>query len=492
MKRYISNIKKATLLTAGLLVASACTSEFEEMNVDPNSPTGVSSAVLLPNAIESSVDRYWGHRTRFERLNIDGAMLWMQYFTRNIYSNEGDNYSVGPEFHANNWKGLFNDAAVNFQRIVVQSGPEGKSPNPNYEGIALVMRSWVFSLLTDLYGPIPYSEALKGTSAQPIYTPKYDSQEQVYAGLLNDLKLANEKLVVGGPSVSGDIMFNGNILRWKKMANSLRLKLANRQAAKKPNESRAIMAEIMGDPAKYPIFTSNSDYAVLSHTTVLPSNNEWHQVMIQDGRTDWNISKTLTDKLNSLGDTRIGVFAQPNGQGAYEGHPNGLPDGIATTYLSSSSQIGTFFLDRAAPSVIMSYAELQLILAEAALDGDLAGDAQAYYENGIKASFNQFKATMPADYLTKAGPATKENILTQKWMALYGQGLEAWTEYRRTGYPVLPPADPRAVFLNDGVMPTRLMFPGSEYSLNKESLDGGIGLLGGADDMKTKLWWAEK
>ena len=487
-----NKVIKTIYITAGVFMASACTKDFEQMNVSPNKPSAVSSAVLLPAGIESSVDRYWGHRERFERINLDGGMLWVQYLARNIYSDEGDNYSMSPAYYTNNWKGFYNDALLNFQRIVVQSGPEGAAPNTNYEGVALVMRSWVFSLLTDIYGAIPYSEALQGTAATPIYTPAYDSQEAVYAGLLNDLKMANEKLVVGGPAVSGDILFNGNILRWKKFANSLRLKLANRQAAKKPAESKAIMAEILGDPTTYPIFTSNSDYAVLLNSSVRPSNNEWNEVMIQDGRTDWNLSKTLVDKLQVLNDPRLAVYGQPvNGQ--YLGVPNGLPDAIATTYLAPGAKIGTYFTQATTPSVIMTYSELLFTLAEAALDGDITGDAQQYYEQGIAASFGQYGLTMPADYLTTSGPATKENILTQKWIALFGEGIEAWTEYRRTGYPVLPARDPRAIFMNNGVVPTRLQYPSSEYSLNAEQLETGITLNGGPDDkMTTKMWWVEK
>ncbi|WP_051359995.1 SusD/RagB family nutrient-binding outer membrane lipoprotein [Adhaeribacter aquaticus] len=490
MKIY-KNIKKAVVISAGIFVVSSCTKDFEQMNISPNKPSAVSSSVLLPAGIESSVDRYWGHRARFERINLDGGMLWVQYLARNIYSDEGDNYNMSPAYYTNNWKGFYNDALLNFQRIIIQAGANGAEPNTNYEGIGLVMRSWVLSILTDVYGAIPYSEALQGTAGTPIYTPKYDSQEEVYAGLINDLKTANEKLVVGGPAVSGDIMFNGNILRWKKFANSLRLKLANRQAAKKPSESRAVMAEIMGDPAKYPIFTGNTDYAVLTNANGLPSNNEWNQVMVQESRTDWNLSKTLVDKLESLNDPRLTVFGQPVA-GKYVGVPNGLPDAIATTYLAGSAKIGTYFLQTSTPSVVMSYAELLFTLAEAALDGDVSGSAQEFYEKAIAASFTQYGLTMPATYLATAGPATKENILTQKWIALFGQGIEAWTEYRRTGYPVLPPADPRAIFMNDGVMPTRLQYPSTEYSLNRQKLDEGIKLNGGTDNLKTKMWWVEK
>lgn len=476
---------------ASLLTISSCTDSFDAMNTDPNSPTSIGSQYLLPTGIEASVDRYWGHRTRFERINIDAAELYVQHFTRNIYSNEGDNYEVSPGLVSNNWKGFFNDGLLNFQRIIVQSGPNGKSPNANYEGVALVMRTWVFSLLTDMYGAIPYSEALSGTSESPIYTPKYDSMEQVYAGMLNDLKLANEKLSTSGPAVAGDILYGGDILKWKKFANSLRLRLANRQAAQKPAESRAIMAEILGDPTKYPIFTSNADNALLKCTTVLPSNNEWHQVMVQDGRTDWNISSTLADKLNALGDTRITVFANPNKDGKYQGHPNGLPDAVATAYLATSSTIGNYFVRADAPEVIMTFAELNFILAEAALDGDITGTAKGYFEKGIEASFNQYSLTVPADYLTKVGAVTKEKVLEQKWIALFGQGIEAWTEKRRTGFPVFPPADSRAIFANDGVLPTRFVYPNSEFSLNQTHVEAALKLNGGANDMKTRLWWAE-
>ncbi|GAA4406968.1 SusD/RagB family nutrient-binding outer membrane lipoprotein [Nibrella viscosa] len=488
----MKKINISALLVVLLTLAGACTKDFDKMNVDPNSPTSISPQYLLPYALETSIDRYWGVRTRFERLNLDGAMCWMQYLTRNIYSNEGDNYEVSVGFYNNNWRAFFNDSQVNYQRIINLAGPGGKFENANYEGVALVMRSWVFSLLTDVYGPIPYTESLKGTTDTPNYVPAYDSMDKVYAGLLNDLKVANEKLSTTGPAIAGDILYNGNILRWKRFANSLRLRLANRQAVKKPAESKAIMAEILGDPVKYPIFTSNADNASLVNSTVLPSNNEWHQVMIQDGRTDWNISSTLADKLNALGDTRITVYANPNKDGKYLGHPNGLPDAVATTFLGTSSVLGNYFTQATAPSVIMTFAELNLILAEAAVDGDITGNAQTFFERGITASFDQYGLKVPDGYLTRIGTVTKEKVMEQKWIALFGQAIEAWTEYRRTGLPVLPAKDPRAVFANDGVLPTRLKYPNSEYSLNEVKLKEGIGLLGGADDMKSKLWWVEK
>ncbi len=212
--------------------------------------------------------------------------------------------------------------------------------------------------------------------------------------------------------------------------------------------------------------------------------------MIQDGRTDWNISQTLADKLNALKDTRITVYAQSKG-GKYEGIPNGLPDAIATTYLSTAAGLGTYFTQASTPSVLMTHAELQFILAEAALDGDIPGNARTYFEEGIKASFKQYGLEVPAGYLDQFATVSKETVMEQKWIALFGQGVEAWTEYRRTGLPVLPSRDPRSVFENDAVLPTRLKYPTSEETLNAAHLQGGIELNGGPDNMKTRLWWTE-
>ncbi|WP_215225823.1 SusD/RagB family nutrient-binding outer membrane lipoprotein [Echinicola shivajiensis] len=486
--KSIKKLYSVLMISAAGLSMGACTGDFEEMNTDPNNPVSISPALLLPNAIQVSVDRYWGHEERFERLNIDAAMCWMQHLSRNIYINvEGDSYEIPLTVSSGTWNALYNDALVNFESVLKLSGPEGDFTNSNYYGVALVMKSFTFSYMADVFGPIPYSEALKGTAAEAINSPKYDSMEDIYAGLMADLKMANENLKVGGPAISGDILFEGDIMKWKMFANSLRLKLANHQAAKKPAESKAIMAEILGDPSTYPVFTSNDDFAQLHHVNVIGSRNKMFDVF--STRSDWNISSTLIDKLLELDDQRITVYAQPLADGTYAGLPNGLTDAAAGTFTAST--IGTKFLDPTAPSILMSYAELLFIKAEAAFDGDISGDPEALLEEAIAASFDQHGLVMPDDYISRIGTVDKEAIMTQKWLALFGQGIEAWTEYRRTGYPVFPPAHPSAVFYNEGVLPTRIEYPTSEYSLNKTALDEGVRMLGGEDNMRIPLWWVE-
>ena len=486
MQRLYKSTIIILLLTFGTI--TSCTNDFEEINTDPNNPVSISPSLLLPNAIQIVVDRYWGHSTRYQRLNIDAAMCWIQHLSRNIYINaEGDSYEIPLTISSGTWNSIYNESLINFERIKMLSAPGATYENSNYTGIAMTMQSFAFAYLTDVFGPIPYSEALKGTAEEAINSPKYDSMEEIYAGILADLMEANDQLSTSGPAVVGDIMFNGDIMKWKRFTNSLALRIANRQAAKKPAESRAIMTQILSDPAKYPLIVSNDQAAELAHFDVIGSRNKMFDVF--STRSDWNISTTLINKLLDLDDERITVYAQPLEDGTYAGLPNGLTDAAAGTF--NASRIGLKYLDPTAPSVLMTYSEVEFIKAEAALDGDITGDASEFLENAIKASFKQHGLTMPSDYMSRIGGVTKESIMTQKWIALFGQGVEAWNEYRRTGYPVMPAPHPNSVFSNDGILPTRIEYPTSEYSLNKTNLDDGVSKLGGSDNMRTPLWWVE-
>jgi hypothetical protein len=491
MKLTKINIKVLMLAGVLLLSSTACNEDFEEINTNPNAPVNVSPQYILPYAIQTSIDNYWGNKTRNQRLNFDHAMSWIGYLTRNIYENEGDNYNVQPSVNITNWEVFYSDALINFHKVQTLASAESENPNPNFEAIGLGMKAWGFSLLTDVWGAIPYSQAVAGTAEEAIYSPAYDTQADVYAGLIADLEQANALLNPSGPRVQGDILFGGDVMMWKKFFNSLRFKLLNRQAHKVAS-SAAEMQAMISDPTTYPMMESNEDIAQLVYGAV-PTNNPWNDILVQQGRTDWNINSTLVDKLKAMGDPRLEVYAAPPTAGAeITGHPSGLPGEIATTFNGVSAVINQdIFATATAPAVLMSYAELMFIKAEAALEGDISGDAQAYYEAGIEAAFGQYGLEVPAGYMATAGDATKENIMTQKWIALFGQGIEAWTEYRRTGFPMMPAADSRAQFENDGVLPTRLVYPSTEYSLNGANVEAGAALNGGPDDMKTELWWVE-
>ena len=484
-----------------LTIFLACTEEFADINLNPNEPTAVPPSVIFPYAMREGIDRMHGHRTRLERLGLDGGMLWVQYFARNQYTNEGDTYNPDASMRNNNWKGFFNESLINFQKVIeATSDPEGDFFNENFMAAAMVMRAYMTSIITDTWGAIPYSEALTGAVGN--LAPVYDSQEAIYAGMLANLKIAADTFDPAGTAITGDNLFGGDITRWQKFANSLRLRLANRQASKKPAESAAIFNEIMGNPTAYPIFTSNEDFALLYHEGRLNDNNNnaWHEIMVVDGREDWSISQTLIDAMTDGAgnpiDSRLSVYAEPVTAGAmtglFDGAINGLPESIASVYINTASRPGQWFTRETAPVCLMTYSELLFILSEASLAGTYTGGLSSaeYLEQAIAASFSQYDLAMPATYMTDKA-VDKETILTEKWKALFGQGVEAWTEFRRTGFPVLPSASPQAIFENSGQVPTRLRYPESEYSLNGANVSAGTALNGGADDKLTKLWWAE-
>lgn len=501
MKFLHTYFSKIALLLCLMTMAVGCTEDFEDLNTNPNEPTLVPPEVIFPYAIRESIDRIHGHRTRLERLGLDGGMLWVQYFARNQYTNEGDTYNPDASMRNNNWEGFFNESLINFQKVIeFSTDAEGPFYNENFVAAGMIMREYLFSIVTDTWGAIPYAEALQGSLNN--LAPVYSSQEDIYAGMLANLKVASDMLDPGGASINGDILFSGDVMRWKKFANSLRLRLANRQAAKKPGESAVIFEEILTNPDQYPIFTSNEDYAFITHEARLGDNNNnaWHEIMVVDGREDWSISQTLidamTDGAGNPTDPRITIYAETaiagDLEGLFSGAINGLTEADASVYINTASRPGKFFSQEKTPVFLMTYSELMFILAEAALDGEYTrgGTAAEYLEAGIQASFDQYGMEMPADYMADMA-ITKETIMTEKWKAMFSMGIEAWTEYRRTGLPVLSPASPNAIFENDGQVPTRLRYPESEYSLNGTNVANGATLNGGPDNKLTKLWWAE-
>ncbi len=501
--KYIQNIRKVLcMLCLCAVLMPACTDDFEELNTNPNEPELVPPSTIFPYAIREAVDRIHGHRTRLERLGLDGGMLWVQYFARNQYTNEGDTYNPDASMRNNNWNGFYTESLINFQKVVeITSDVENEFYNPNFSAASTVMREYIFSIVTDTWGAIPYVEALQGSTTGNL-APAYTDQETIYLSMLDNLKAAAETFDPAGDAISGDILFGGDISRWQKFTNSLRLRLANRMASRKPTEAAAIFSEILGNPGAYPIFTSNEDFAVLYHESRLNDNNNnaWNEIMVVDGREDWSISDRLiaamTDGEGNAMDPRLEVFAEPaiagDLAGGFSGAPNGLPEALASAYINTASRPGSFFTQEKGPVFIMTYSELLFTLAEASLEGEYTAglSAQAYFEQAIAASFEQFGVEMPADYVANLA-LDKSTLMTEKWKALFSQGLEAWAEYRRTGFPVLSEASPNAIFANEGRVPTRLRYPESEYSLNGANVEAGAGLNGGPDDKLTKMWWAE-
>ncbi|QRR00406.1 SusD/RagB family nutrient-binding outer membrane lipoprotein [Dyadobacter sandarakinus] len=477
------------IIVAGLTMLPACTDDFVEKNTDPNAITDVTPDLLLPGIIRTSVNQMVDQSWSIGNIVVQ--------HTAKIQFVSEDRYTWGDR------DGLWNNMYNNLRDVRLLIQLSEKNNSNNYRGIALIMRAWMFSLLTDAYGDIPYTEATSGVSG--ILQPKYDAQEVVYAGILNDLKTANE-ILGAGETVVGDLIYNGDVAKWRKLANSLRLRYLLRISGRK--DVKADMQAILADATGNPVMTSNADNGTLRYLTSAP--NQFPLYTARQGSFDeFRLSKNLGDKLTALADPRITVFAQPTDASAtagapkYVGVPNGLNEVAALDYNggpNNVSRAGSLFFkgsitDRGldvAKGYIMGYPELQFILAEAARKGLITSTttAKTYYEQGIAAAFDYTDVAMPANYLSSPGVAYTDAsaltlIGTQKWIALFFTGLEAWFDWRRTGIPTINAGVDN---VNGGRVPVRFAYPRSEQTLNPGSLSEAVARQG-ADNYNTRVWW---
>jgi len=482
-------MKKIVLIIACIaLTVSGCTSEFKDMNVNPNAPVDVTPGLLLPNIIRTPINNMMDNAWSYGNIVI-------QHTAKRQFVNE-DRYLWGDV------SGPWNSGYSTLRDVRNMINAAEAAGQSNYVGIGLIMRSYIFSQLTDLYGDIPYTQAVK--ASEGIVLPSYDTQESIYTAMLADLKKANTLLGSTNETIDGDILYSGNITKWKKFANSLSLRLLMRISAKKNVQSQ--FSEIINNPSQFPIFENNSDNAAITYLAAFP--NQFPQATNRVGSfKEFTVSKTLADSLNAYQDPRIFVFGRPTEESAstatplYAGLPNGLSDVDALNYGNNGraiSYVGTLWFEecitargiKIAKGVMMTYPELQFILAEASQKGLISGTALTYYENGVKASFDYFDTKMPDTYLTQSAVSLSSGnplvkIATQKWISLFYHSMEAWADWRRSGLPELKPGQSN---LNGDRIPSRFLYPLSEQALNATNLSAAISRQG-ADDINTKIWW---
>lgn len=474
--------KYIPLLLSGLLllVLPSCKKALDDTNINPNGSEKPEPSFLLTAAIKNTSDSYWGTAN-----NMNSSLLFIQHWAAIQYT-DPDRYILTNTSFENLWTTGYAKGVVNLNELIKIAD---ETANPNYKGVALVLRSWIFCLETDAYGDIPYSQA---GDIEQYLSPKYDSQREVYLGLLNDLKTAQGILNPSGTAIQGDIIYANSIANWKKFANALRLRIALRIADREPDLAKQTLADIAAEGIGY--ISSNAENAQVNYKAS-PNQNPVSNIF--DTRNDHRVSKTIIDKLNSLNDPRLPVYASPaETTNLYTGVPNGLTTGDAAAYgLTRTSKPGAYFLAPSAPAVIISYAEVLFGRAEAAARGFTAENAAELYSEAITASLSQYGigATAIANY--KANPAVqydasnfKKSIGDQKWIALFGQGLEAFAEWRRLDYPELKPAVAGAL---NGNMPVRFIYPGTEQSLNPEHYQAAVANQG-PDLLTTKLWFDVK
>lgn len=485
IKRYVPVIA----ITAALV--SACTGDFEEINTNPNGPVVIPSYLHLPSIMEATSD------LTYSTFNGgDMGATWVQHWGKVQYNDE-ERYSPRVTSINDWWDLLYARPLADARKMKEFARSEG---NSQVVGVALIWESYIFSLLTDTFGDIPFTEALQAEKG--ITLPKYDRQQDIYPALVDSLESAATYLAGSGSiGATQDIMYGGNAGNWLKFANSLRVRLLMRMSAKVD-----VSAELQSVVNGGNLFSSNADNAQLPYRGQNPNANPIWNTIVFSTRLEWRINETLVTVMEGLNDPRLEVYAQPNDGGIIRGAAPGLEEPTTNGYdYANTSMLGEYFLRPNTPAVYMDYAELNFLLAEAAKKGFISGGdatAEEYYNAGIVASFDTYNGTeidgstiiiSPTSYLASSGVAYNPGnalvqINTQKWIALYTQGIEAWTEWRRTKLPVLSPAiNPIGIT----EIPSRYYYPSKEQSLNATNYNAAVAAMGAPDELTTKVWWMQ-
>ncbi|UKJ07415.1 SusD/RagB family nutrient-binding outer membrane lipoprotein [Solitalea lacus] len=475
-----------SLLVLGSTTGCSKLEDFGDTNVNPAGAKDPIVGALLTNvmagttALTGSNPGLGGFATQTR------PGLYGQYFSETQYT-DVSLYSA-PQIDFNN---LYSGALFDLQNIIDQN----KSKNMNT--IAKILQQYIFWTITDRWGDVPYSAALKGATS---LTPKYDKQEDIYKAMM--AALASSVNEFDNSIITGDIIFNGDVAAWKRFANSLRMMMAIQLSKKVGGPDGFAAAEFkaaLNNPAGY--ISTNAQNVKVSYPGGNFKNSWWG---VYDGRKDYAESKTMTDLMASLGDSRQNAFGgitqdqgKPNSfTTSSVGMPYGLKRASAEAFTAANPGWARIlrgdFRKEDATVVIISAAQVALARAEAAQLGWTTESAQAAYNQGIALSFEQWGIAVPAGYLTQAsvvldGTENVKKISTQRYIASYPDGLQSWNIWRKSGYPVLTPA-PDATNSSKQI-PRRYMYSAGERGSNKVNVEEAIARIPNGDTQDSKVWW---
>ncbi|OQP43189.1 hypothetical protein A4H97_11165 [Niastella yeongjuensis] len=518
MKRII------VFLSIGLaaLSFSACDKDYEKTNTDPigiirTSPDKLLSPALV-NVLAANMGRNRSFNNELMQVTVTQSEDEFAIFR----------YDFRPSVADATWNAWYSELTNIRDIFSIASMPAYQ--NDSYKGISLVLEAWVFQLLTDTYGDVPYKDANKGMEG--LVEPAFDKQKDIYLGLLEKLEQANTLLSTGTPIVAtSDPLYHGDTNLWRKLSNSLRLRLLLRISGKSEVAAEVIekIRQIAETPAEFPVFSSNEESAVFKWNGTIVTTDPLTNPFVTSLRELDFVIPSLCNffivRLHSWNDPRLditttygngtrnslGIAQGPAGfAGIESGYaPGGGGETKQSYFYSYSNSDFSIQKNPLAGGTIMSYAELQFILAEAAAKGWITtGTAESYYYKGIAAGINfwvpkfptditnpaftayiagaqgtEWNNTLPLDQAT--GDSKMERIHLQKYYSLFLNDFQQWFEYRRTGHPVLPKG---AGLKNGGIMPARMNYPVYVQTTNPTNYGKAIINMGG-DAINTQVWW---
>ncbi|PSL26264.1 SusD/RagB family nutrient-binding outer membrane lipoprotein [Dyadobacter jiangsuensis] len=475
-------MKKLIILFLPFLMLTACVDSLDDYNVDTKRPSTAPPVTFFSNALKGLADTLTS-----PNVNVNNYRLYVQHWTTTTYLDE-PRYNVTARIIPESfWRGLYKGVIsdLNESRRLINADalllPATKDVQLAQIEIVEIM-TW--AALVNTFGNIPYSEAMNPEN--PL--PKYDDAKTIYDALLVRLDAALPKLESKGtPFGGGDLLYKGNIPKWVKFGNSLKLKLAMIIADSDPEKAKKLVAE-----AAPKVFTSNADKAAFPFISTPPNYNPIAQNMnsLYTSRQDFIPAATIVTPMNELNDPRRPFFFTTLNDKYVGGQY-----GFLNTY-SAFSHVSDKIIDPAFEGLLLDYSEVEFLLAEAVERGFITGSAADHYNKAVTASITYWGGTAAeaTAYLAqpKVAYATatgnwKEKIGFQKWIALYNRGWESWVEWRRLDYPKLSP--PSGGNVPAGLaIPVRMIYPIVEQTLNGANREAAAGAIGG-DLASTKLWW---
>lgn len=483
-------MKKIILSLIVLFGLFSCDDSLEGLNNDEKNPSAVPASTLFTSSLRSLSDQMTN-----SNVNRNNFRLTAQYWTQTTYTDESNYDFLTRKVSDNIWGALYAGTLADLnnakQYIEAENIPandlnfaEKNGVKKNKLAIINLMMIYTQQVIADTFGDVPYSQSLLGNAN---YLPKYDNDLDIYKDLISRLntQIANLNATYGSFG-SADIIYNGSVSNWMKVANGIKLKLGVNLLAS--GQDNALATTTINTAISGGLFSSNADSFKVPYMENSPNQNQVYVDLVASGRHDFVVAKPFVDKLVALADPRLTIYTT-NGT-------NGGVVGASNSY-TSKTRPGNSLQEPDFPGTLMDYAEVEILLAEAAERGvAAAGSAETHYNNAITASMEDwgvpsgsivtYLANPSVAYTTATG-TWQQKIGEQAWLLFYNRGFEGWTSWRRLNFPVLtPPAGANAAA--EGQVPVRMAYPVREQTLNPTNYNAASTAIGG-DKLKTKVFW---
>lgn len=511
-----------SLLIISTFILSSCDKNFEEINTDPTKLTSRNTNYnyLFTSAQLVTAGNEDGYSRPMWQASLSYASTMMQHLSSTSSFWYGDKYMYNQAYNAAYWEAQYSNGIKTIVDII--ENVKTDTAKSNLYNMARIFKAFMFHRITDIYGDVPYFEAGKGYLSGNT-APVYDKQQAIYADLLKELEDAAQKLNAAKANTvkAADLLYGGDVVKWKRFAYSLMTRLAMRLSKVDAETAKTWVQKAVAGG----VIASNDDNAIVHHEakgTQPPTNPVGLQFALREPAS-YRLSQTFVDYLKNTSDPRLTYFAtvahdpedledmgdtdpaiqvgQPNGYDRLGGttditHAPNWPDDQNHYSIVNRHTFGR----QDAPTFLLTHAETQLLLAEAAQRGWISGSAASFYNAGVTAAMQQLEqaGADPGvsedeidDYLA-AHPYNSANglqmINTQYWIATFSDWLETWANWRRSGFPVLQPVN---YFGNptNGTIPRRFTYPMNEVTYNLKNYNAATASINGGDKMTSRVWW---